>query len=187
MIAGTERTFSSPISTGKTQWQGNSRVPNIPFTSRPGPGGFASAPELSLPFEKSDHERQPSTDRGRSKAIELLFSASVPRNCSVASTEKVEVGDQKGGGCGTRNTSTGESVEVHVVMALDNNYLRGALATMNSVQRNALCPGRVLFHFPVTVDEAGQRKLKGVIHKHLPTLRFHMYPFKVCQTWASCQ
>ena len=80
-----------------------------------------------------------------------------------------ERGDVPHGACG-------QPKDVHVVVGVEPNYLRGALAVMNSILKNAECPGAVLFHVVVTAPDGG-KMLANTLHEKLPHLRFHKYPF----------
>jgi len=71
----------------------------------------------------------------------------------------------------------GHPEDVHVAMTLEPNYLRGAIAAMNSILKNAHCSRTVLMHL-ITSAQDGGGALATVVRAALPTLRFQLYVFR---------
>ncbi|XP_072996962.1 probable galacturonosyltransferase-like 7 [Typha latifolia] len=61
---------------------------------------------------------------------------------------------------------------VHIAITLDEEYLRGSIAAVQSVLRNAICPENVFFHFLVS-----DHGLEPLVRSAFPQLRFKFYYF----------
>ncbi|KAJ3683657.1 hypothetical protein LUZ60_013884 [Juncus effusus] len=82
------------------------------------------------------------------------------------------------GECGPKsstNTKTGTVCDpsfVHIAITLDEEYLRGSIAAVQSILQHSLCPENVFFHF--LVSDTG---LEPLVRSVFPQLRFKVYYF----------
>ncbi|XP_008379301.3 probable galacturonosyltransferase-like 10 [Malus domestica] len=75
-----------------------------------------------------------------------------------------------------------DSSLVHVAMTIDSEYLRGTIAAVHSVFKQASCPENIFFHF-VASDSGSvdSHRLSRILTSTFPALNFRVYIFRESQ------
>ncbi|KAK9993896.1 hypothetical protein SO802_023599 [Lithocarpus litseifolius] len=66
---------------------------------------------------------------------------------------------------------------IHIMMTLDETYLRGSIARVFSVLQHASCPENIIFHFIASRLYSHNNNLIHVIISMFSYLSFHLYLF----------